>query len=71
MTMARTEKPYQVQRAIFIDGQHVEVGSVLHLTRPEAIRLMATGKVAPAPDQASKVNKNRSAVPSKPAANQT
>jgi hypothetical protein len=46
--------PHTVLRAICMDGERVEVGQVVQLTRQQAQEMRAAGKVAPqAPAQAA------------------
>ena len=60
--MAQLEDLYLVQRAMFIHGKAVAIGSVLQLTRLEAVPLMVAGKVTLAPDKPAKVARNGRAV---------
>lgn len=47
-------QPHAVLRAIFMAGQPVAVGDVVHLTRQQAQELAAAGKVSAAPVEPAK-----------------
>jgi hypothetical protein len=62
-------QPYTVTRAMCMDGQRVEVGATVHLTRVQGTELCAAGKVTPgaareaAPDKPSKAPKATAKAP--------
>lgn len=61
------EADYEVTRAICINGERVEVGQVVRMSRTVATECMAAGKVKPAEPKPAKAAKAKPADTQEPA----